>query len=222
MAPTSTTPSPPSEPAVIPLLRGWLHLVCAGLSIPFGALIVGHADGDRARLGASVYALGLLILFSVSATYHRTPWSPRVKPWMKRADHAAIFLLIAATYTPFCLVTLSESSGRWLLIAVWTGAIIGVIGAVTGLAERRYVGLVAYISLGWVVVLAMPQLIRELPVLDVALLAAGGIVYTVGAIGLGTRWPDPFPKVFGYHEVWHVLVVVAVVLHYRVVWSAVG
>ena len=205
-----------------PLLRGWLHLVCAGLALPAGAVLIVRARESDAAWGAVVYMGGMFVMFSVSAAYHRGRWSVRGRPWMKRADHAAIFGMIAATYTPICLTVLRDGLLSWLLPVIGVAAGLGVIGAFTGLAERRIVGLVSYSVLGWAAVLAMPRLARHLNPLELALLITGGALYSLGSIGLGLRWPNPLPRTFGYHEVWHVLVALAVACHFVVIWALVG
>lgn len=207
--------------AVSPLLRGWLHLVCVFLSLPAGLLVIASAGSSRARLAAVVYAAGVTALFGVSATYHRGRWSAAARPRMKRLDHATIFVMIAGSYTPLCLLTLGGGLGGGILVAVWSGAVAGVVLALTGIAEKRVVGLVVYIGLGWAITLALPALTRRLTTADLVLLLVGGLLYTVGCVFMGTRWPDPYPRVFGYHEVWHVMVVGAVVCHYLVILSAV-
>ena len=196
-----------------PLLRGWLHLVGAVLAVPTGMLIVANASPGRARAGAVVYAIGILTMFSVSAAYHRGRWSPPVRRWMKRADHAAIFVMIAGSYTPICLVAMDGAWATGMLIGVWVAAVLGMIGAFTGIAERRVIGLVAYIGLGWAAVLALPQLWSVLSAPELVLLFLGGVLYTAGAVCLGLRWPNPWPRVFGYHEVWHAAVTAAVAAH---------
>lgn len=196
-----------------PLLRGWLHLVCAVLAVPTGLALIAQASPGRDRVGAAIYAVGVFTMFSVSAAYHRGRWSPRSRRWMKRADHAAIFVMIAGTYTPICLIAMRGPWATALLVGVWAAAILGVVGAFTGIAERRVIGLVAYIGLGWVAVLALPQLWSVLSVTALVLLFAGGVLYTAGAVCLGLRWPNPWPRVFGYHEIWHVAVSLAVALH---------
>lgn len=196
-----------------PLLRGWLHLVCAVLAVPTGLALVVQASPGRDRVGAAIYAVGVFTMFSVSAAYHRGRWSPGSRRWMKRADHAAIFVMIAGTYTPICLIAMRGPWATALLVGVWAAAILGVVGAFTGIAERRVIGLVAYIGLGWVAVLALPQLWSVLSVTALVLLFAGGVLYTAGAVCLGLRWPNPWPRVFGYHEIWHVAVSLAVALH---------
>ena len=135
--------------AVIPLLRGWLHLVCFFLSFPAGLLVVANAHSPRARAAAIVYAIGVSTLFGVSATYHRRSWSAAARPRMKRLDHATIFVMIAANYTPLCLLALGGNLGGRILLAVWVAAGTGVILALTGIAEKAVVGLVIYIGLGW-------------------------------------------------------------------------
>ena len=140
---------------------------------------------------------------------------------MKRLDHATIFIMIAASYTPICMLTLGGELGSRVLLGAWLGGALGVVFALTGIAEARVVGLVTYIGLGWMMVLMLPELTRRLSTVDLVLLLVGGLLYTVGCIFMGTRWPDPYPTVFGYHEVWHLMVVGAAGCHYLVILSAV-
>lgn len=196
------------------MLRGWLHLVCFFVSVPAGALVVAAAGSARGRLAATVYALGMTAMFGVSATYHRRKWSADGRRRMRRLDHGTIFLMIAGSYTPLCLLALRGTTGAAILTGVWVGAGLGFLFALTGIAERAVLGLACYIVLGWAMVLALPQLSRILSGGQIALLFAGGIIYTVGGVVLGTRWPNPSPRWFGYHEVWHAMVVAACVCHY--------
>jgi len=207
--------------AVVPLLRGWLHLVCFFLSFPAGLLVVASAHSSRARVAAIVYAIGLSTLFGVSALYHRRRWSATARPRMKRVDHATIFVMIAGSYTPLCMLALDGGLGGRILLAVWVGAGTGVVFALTGIAEKAVIGLVIYIGMGWFMVLALPELSRRLSTANLALLLAGGLLYTVGCIFMGLRWPDPNPAFFGYHEVWHVMVVGAAICHYLAILSVV-
>jgi hemolysin III len=207
--------------AVTPLLRGWLHLVCFFLSLPAGLLVIISAGSSRARAAAVVYAIGLTALFGVSAAYHRGQWSATTRPRMKRVDHATIFVMIAGSYTPLCLLTLGGGAGAAVLLVVWLAGVTGVVLALTGVAEKRVVGLVTYIGFGWGMVVMLPTLVHRLTAADLVLLLVGGLLYTVGCIFMGTRWPDPYPTVFGYHEVWHVMVVAAAACHYLVILSAV-
>ena len=140
---------------------------------------------------------------------------------MRRIDHGTIFVMIAGCYTPLCLLALSGPASGGLLIGAWVGAAIGLGLAITGLAEKPVFGLACYMSMGWVAVIAAPELTRQLSVAGFVLLLAGGLTYTIGAVVLGTNWPNPYPSVFGYHEVWHVLVIVACVCHYLMIYSVV-
>ena len=204
-----------------PLLRGWLHLVGFFASIPAGILVVASAGSARARVAAVVYAIGMSAMFGVSATYHRRRWSPTGRRLMRRIDHGTIFVMIAGSYTPLCLLALPGATGVTILVGVWAGAALGYLLALTGIAERAVTGLLCYIGLGWVMVLALPELSRRLASGQIALLFAGGIVYTFGGIVLGTRWPNPSPVWFGYHEVWHTMVVAACACHYLTILSVV-
>jgi len=222
-----TVPSPPSartrpaDEAVPPALRGWLHLACFVLSFPAGAAAIGAAGTGRARIAATVYAFGMTAMFGVSAAYHRRRWSPAGRTRMRRTDHGTIFVMIAGSYTPLALLALPGSTGTTVLVAVWIGAGVGFVLALTGIAEKAVFGLLCYITLGWAMVLALPQLSRQLDAGQIGLLLAGGVIYTLGGIVLGTRWPDPSPRYFGYHEVWHAMVAVASVFHYVTIFSVI-
>jgi hemolysin III len=210
----------PLPPA--PLLRGWLHLVCFFLSIPAAVLIVAHADAGRGRVAAVIYAIGLIALFGVSGAYHRVRWSAEWRRRMQRLDHATIFVMIAGSYTPLCLLALRGTTGTIMLITAWAGAAGGITLALTGVGERRLIGLLSYIALGWAAVAVIPQLAGRLSGAQLGMIAAGGVLYTSGAIILGVRWPNPSPRVFGYHEVWHVMVVAGVVCHLIPIVALVG
>jgi hemolysin III len=206
---------------VKPLLRGWLHAVCFFLAVPVGVWLALEARTTEARAGAIVYAIGLAALFGVSGLYHRAHWGPAWRRRMSRLDHSTIFVMIAGSYTPVCLLVLRGTMATVLLVAVWTGAVVGALLAWLPGRASAVASNTLYIALGWLVVVAAPDLGRGLATRDLALLAAGGILFTVGAISLATRWPDPFPRVLGYHEVWHVLVVAAVVCQFVTVSSVV-
>jgi hemolysin III len=208
--------------AVPPLLRGWLHLVCFVISVPAGLLVVTSAHTPVARTAAIIYAIGVSALFGVSALYHRRVWSVAARPRMKRVDHATIFVMIAATYSPLCLLALGGTLGTVVFVVIWACATTGVICAATGIAEKAVVGLAMYIGMGWGMALVFPQLTRVLSTGQLVLIVAGGVLYTVGGIFLGTRWPDPFPAVFGYHELWHLMVVAAAACHYVVILAVVN
>lgn len=194
---------------VKPLLRGWLHEIMFFLSIPAGLVLVAFAPTVEARVAAAIYSFGVIALYGVSAAYHRGPWTPTGRKRMQRLDHAMIFVLIAASYTPFILLLLDGMASAVFLGAIWTVALTGLVLALTGIALKKGIGFVLYIAMGWAAVFAFPQFVHSLSGVQLGLLVAGGVIYTLGAIALGTKWPDPFPKVFGYHEVWHVMTVVA-------------
>jgi hemolysin III len=191
-----------------------MHAITFLVAIPSGILLIVYADRPAARVGAAIYAASLLVGFGTSAAYHRLPWSPPARRRMQRLDHSMIFVLIAGTYTPICLIALGGVVGTAMLVSVWIGAVAGIVLAAVGIAERRFVGGVCYVALGWAVVAAGPFLVTRLTAAQLALIVVGGVIYTVGVVLLGARRPNPFPRVFGYHEVWHVLVVAAAICHF--------
>jgi hemolysin III len=208
----TATEAPPK-----PLLRGWIHQVAFFLAIPAGAALILAAPTTRARTAVTIFALGLVGMYGVSAAYHRFPWDPRAKRVVKRLDHSMIFVLIAGTYTPFSLLVLHGAFAVALLVIVWAGAALGIALKVTRIDRLDVIAGALYIILGWLVVAAAPQLIRGLTATEIALTAIGGILYTLGAIVLAGHRPDPNPRVFGYHEVWHVMTVAGAACHYSVI-----
>lgn len=200
-----------------PRWRGRLHQIAFIVSIPQGlALVVAAADW-YSRISAAIYALTLSGLYGVSASYHRLKWTPPALTRMRKLDHSMIFLLIAGTYTPFSLLALEGVWASVLLGAIWTGALLGIGIKQFGIDKMRRFGSALYIILGWMAVLAAPKFYARLPSSVLVLIFAGGILYTVGAIVLLRKSPDPNPKVFGYHEVWHVMVVTASSCHYAAI-----
>ncbi len=191
-----------------------MHLVCFFLAIPAGVLVIALATSPRARVSAVIYAVALVALFGVSGAYHRGPWSPSWKRRMQRLDHATIFVMIAGSYTPICLLVLERWVAVTLLVVAWTGALLGGVLAYTNGNASRIVRNGLYIAMGWFAVIATPQLVSGLSTAELSLVAVGGGLFTVGAIGLAMRWPDPLPRIFGYHEVWHTFVVAAVVCQF--------
>ncbi len=205
-----------------PRLRGVLHqyafffaaLLCTGLVLV--------AEGARARVGASVYAAGVCGLFGVSALYHRRAWSPAAARWMRRADHSMIFCFIAASYTPFALLVLDGTLALVLLVVVWSGALAGIVMKLVWLDAPDWFGTLVYVLLAWTTAAAGPALYGALGPLRTALLMLGGVLYTVGGVIYARQRPDPVPAVFGYHEIFHVLVVVAAATHFAVVADVVA
>ncbi|GAB20479.1 hypothetical protein GOEFS_115_01190 [Gordonia effusa NBRC 100432] len=216
------TPPDESTTLVKPRLRGIIHhysafvAVAAGIALVIGAAVLRSAG---AALACGVYALTVVGLFTVSATYHRVTWKTvKARTMMKRADHSMIFVFIAGTYTPFCVVGLPDPTRWWVLGIVWSGAIAGVLVKVVWPGSPRWLGVTLYIVLGWVIVGAAPALIEHCGVAVLVLLAVGGVFYSVGGILYAMRWPDPWPEFFGYHEVFHACTAIAAVTHYIAAW----
>jgi hemolysin III len=201
-----------------PRLRGVWHQWAAVGSVPLGVGLVLAAGSARARVAVAVYAASLMALFVSSAAYHRVNWrSTRARRWMRRLDHSMIFMLIAGTYTPFALLSLHGSTALVILICVWAGALSGVFLNLLWVRAPKWLQALVYITLGWVALLALPQLAAALGIAGLALLGLGGLLYSVGGVIYAVRRPDPVPAVFGYHEVFHALVIAAAVLQYAVV-----
>jgi hemolysin III len=206
-----------------PRLRGVLHQwACAG-AVPLGLMLVIVAGSARARIALSVYAVSLVGLFGVSALYHRINWrSVTGRDWMRRLDHSMIFVLIAGSYTPFAVLVLHGPLAVAVLVAVWAGALLGVAFNLVWRDAPTWLRSSLYVGLGWIAVAAAPQLGAAIGLLGITLVALGGVLYTVGAFVYALKRPDPVPTVFGYHEVFHLLVIAAAALQYAVIafWIA--
>ena len=203
---------------VKPRLRGVSHQWAFFVSLLTGGALVATAPGGRATVAAAIYAVSVAGLFGSSALYHRITWaSAAARRWMRRLDHSMIFVLIAGTYTPFALLALKGTLATAILVAVWAGAAAGVVMKLVWIDAPKWVVALTYVLLGWVAVAAFPQLYDAVGLTGVAMVASGGLLYTAGAVVYALRRPDPVPTVFGYHEVFHVLVIVAAALQYAVV-----
>ena len=202
---------------VKPRMRGVLHTHAFFVSLVTGAVLIVAASGARAIAAVSIYASTIATLFGVSALYHRINWSPGRRRWMRRLDHSMIFLLIAGTYTPICLLALSGTLAVVVLSVVWGGAATGILVKLFWIDAPTWLAAAVYVALGWAGAAALPQIATEAGVTVLALVLAGGIFYSVGALVYARKSPDPVPTVFGYHEVFHSLVIVAAVLHYTAV-----
>jgi hemolysin III len=208
-------------PGPKPLLRGVSHQIAAAFALVGGIALVNAATGQRGALAAAVYGVALTAQFAISAAYHRPRWGTRARLFMRRLDHAAIFLLIAGTYTPFCLL-LPPQTGRPLLALVWSGALGGMVLSVLWPLAPKWLMAALTVGLGWAIVPTFPAMQAAIGWSGMALLGAGGIAYTLGAVVYATRFPDPNPRVFGYHEVFHALVIAAAVCHYVAIAGAIG
>jgi len=201
---------------VKPKLRGVFHEVAFYAAIGVGIALVLTAAPGRARLSAVVFASCVVACFGFSALYHRPTWQPRVRSWLARLDHAGIYLLIAGTYTPIALLVLSRNWGIVVLSVVWSGALVAILLKLFRPGLPKPVSAGIGLALGWVAVSAVSQLLK-LPLTGLSLLVAGGLAYTVGAIVYALRRPDPIPHVLGYHEVFHLLTLVAAGLQYAAI-----
>jgi hemolysin III len=210
-----TSPESPTAEAK-PLLRGRIHQVAFFTAIPAGIVLVWLAPTARARLATLAFALAMVAQFGVSAMYHIGRWSQAQEDRMRQLDHSMIFVLIAGSYTPFCLLVLHGTTGTVVLAAVWAGAAVGISTKLYRVDLHVLSGFM-YIGLGWVAAVTFPSLVRALDPWNVVLLVTGGVLYTVGALVLVTHWPDPWPRTFGYHEVWHVMTVLAATCHFIVI-----
>ena len=203
---------------VKPRLRGVLHEQAFYVSLLAGVLLVATAtETVRTLVAALIFAVSVSALLGVSALYHRVNWQPRARKWLRRLDHSMIFLLIAGTYTPFALLVLDGQLADTLLIVVWSAAIAGSIAELVLADASKWIMAIVCISLGWVSIIALPDIAEQIGMIGTVLLAAGGVAYTAGAVVYATQKPDPAPATFGYHEVFHLLVVVAIALQYAVV-----
>jgi len=199
---------------VIPRLRGLLHAHAAWVAGAASVVLVLLAPTAAARVAAVIYGAGLVALFTASALYHRWPGDPRWKPWLRRLDHSTIFLFIAASYTPVGLLVLDGPLQTIVLVSVWAGALAGVTLSLAWISAPR--GLVAgcYLAVGWVAVIALPELWKEIGPAPFVLLAAGGGLYSLGAAVYAARRPNLWPRTFGFHEVFHTLVIAAALVHF--------
>jgi hemolysin III len=199
---------------VKPRLRGWLHLVTSPLVVTAGIVLVLLSPTPTARTGSAVFAGSAALLFTVSAIYHRGRWGPRAWSFLRRFDHANIFLLIAGSYTPFTLLMLEGRSRVELLSIVWAGALLGALFRVFCTDAPRWLYVPIYMTLGWAAVFYSDEFVAGGSAAVFALVVAGGALYTLGGVVYGLRRPDPFPSWFGFHEVFHTLTVLAFAAHY--------
>ena len=201
-----------------PRLRGVTHEWAFFISLVAGAALIVAAPSGQARVAMAIYAFSLSGLLGTSALYHRVNWRrPEVRKWMRRLDHSMIFLLIAGTVTPFALLVMSGPLASALLIAVWAGAIAGIVVELIWVDAPKWVSTIVYLAVGWIGLLGFPAIVVAAGVGAGALIAAGGVLYTAGAVIYARQRPDPNPAVFGYHEIFHVLVLAAAAAHFAAI-----
>lgn len=196
-----------------PLLRGVLHGVAFAASLCVGVLLVVFSRESRV-LPATVFAASAALMLGTSTLYHRVTWSPSARLWMRRADHAGIFLLIAGTYTPVALISLGGVWGITVLLVVWTGAIAATVSKFCWVGAPKWLSALLGLALGWIGVIVLPRFAHDEGMTPVVLIAAGGLAYTAGALVYALKRPDPYPRVFGYHELFHALTIVALACQY--------
>jgi hemolysin III len=199
-----------------PVLRGWLHLFAAGLAAGGAALLLLVADSPTGYVGGALFGASLVALYTTSATYHQVAWRPNWRHMMKRLDHAMIFVLIAGTYTPFCL-DVGLGWGIPLLSVVWSLAGAGALLKVVWPDAPRWLSVGLYVGLGWIALIGASEVVDHYLGSAMALLIAGGVLYTIGGLVYALQRPDPWPRIFGYHEVFHALVVAGSAVHYTAV-----
>lgn len=206
-----------SAPLVKPFLRGHFHQ--AGFFYAFGAwtVILTVLKNQREVLAVLLYGIGLLGLLGVSSLYHRITWKPNARTWMRRLDHSAIFLLIAGTFAPICLLAMRPESGEKLLVIVWIVGILGILQSLFWINAPKWLSAILYVAMGWLAGPYIAELNSALGTSSVVLLIVGGVIYTMGAIVYAVKRPNPYPSVFGYHEIFHILVIIAAILHFIIV-----
>jgi hemolysin III len=198
-------------------MRGTLHLLMAILA-PFGlVLLLLIADSPRAYVGASIFAASLVALYASSASYHLAPWPPRLRGMMKRIDHSMIFALIAGTYTPFCLIVLGDGWGITMLALVWTFAGLGMLMHIAWPSAPRWLSVAIYMAVGWLALIPIVEVVTRMHAGAIATLLFGGLLYSVGGVIYAMKRPDPFPRVFGFHEVFHLFVIAGSLVHFALI-----
>ena len=204
----------PDAEEIVPRLRGVSHAVAFWLALAAAVILIVIAPDAGARTAAAIYGAGLCALFGGSALYHRWRWDPRWRPLLRRVDHSTIFVFIAASYTPIGLLVLDGSLQVTILVIAWAGAIAGVAFSLVWIEAPRWLVAATYLGLGWVSVIALPELLDRLSAAPMILIGAGGLLYTTGAIVYALKRPNPWPRVFGFHEVFHAFVIAAAIVHF--------
>jgi hemolysin III len=208
------SPRVTSVAAARPLLRGVSHLCAFVAVIPLGIVLGLSSDTGLERAGAIAFGASVVTMFGASSLYHRVMWKPRIRPWIRRLDHAMIFALIAGTYTPFGLIALRGSWRISILAVVWSGAAVAILVKLFWASAPKWLVATIAVALGWVGIIVFPQILDRVGAAGTTLLLMGGLAYTVGALVYAFKRPDPAPTVFGYHEIFHALVIAAVACQY--------
>jgi hemolysin III len=205
-----------------PKLRGWMHLATAPLALAGGIVLIIMSPDATTRWGSALFSASALVLFTVSAVYHTGSWSPRVWAFLRRFDHANIFVLIAGSYTPLTLILLEGTQRTVLLATIWASALLGVLFRIFWTDAPRWLYTPIYIAMGWVAIVFLPDFAHgaaerlggDVGTAVMVLIAAGGALYTLGGVVYGFQRPNPWPRWFGFHEVFHTFTILAFVTHY--------
>ena len=213
---------PASDVLVKPRLRGVSHEVTFYLTAVACAVLIPLAPAGVATLAAAIYGASVVTLFGTSALYHRPNWSPQARNLMRRLDHAAIFVLIAGSYTPICLVAMPPERGWFLAALVWGSSLVGILRAIFWPHAPRWFTAATYIAVGWMLAFEWSAVGEGLGPTRLGLILAGGVLYSLGALVYARRWPNPAPEVFGYHEIFHALVVAAALCHFAALGSVIA
>jgi hemolysin III len=217
---TETTPAP-STTAIKPMLRGWLHLGATPLVVIGGIVLIVLAPTLAGKVGAAIWLAGSVLLFGTSAAYHLGGWSPKLKQALRRWDHGNIFVFISATYTPMALTLLTPASATALLVLIWSVAVVGVVLQVFWPTAPRWLNVACYLALGWAGLGWLPAFWAAGGPAVVILIMVGGLAYSIGAVIYGRKRPNPWPKWFGFHEIFHALTVVAAACHFAAITVAI-
>ncbi len=214
---TSRGALPNDQVELRPSLRGAFHLVAA-LAAPFGLVwLLLRSDSPREYVGAAIFASSLIALYATSATYHLIRWPAPFRGIVNRLDHSMIYALIGGTYTPFCIIVLGNGWGIPMLSVVWTLAGLGILVTIAWPTAPRWLGVALYIALGWIGIIAAAEIVTRLDIWPLTLLIIGGQLYTIGAIVYALRRPNPYPTVFGFHEIFHLLVIAGSLTHFSLI-----
>lgn len=204
-----------------PLLRGHFHQAAFFFALGAGLMLIMKSQNMTATLASSIYTFSLVFLFGTSSLYHRVNWEPEKRKWMKRLDHSAIYILIAGTFTPICLLALPESTGKNLLITIWSVALLGVFQSLFYVQAPKWLSATLYVIAGYLILPFVNELSLRIGPMNVAWLVCGGLAYTIGAVCYAMKRPTLNPAIFGYHEVFHILVIVGAICHFVVIYSVI-
>lgn len=209
------------NPLKKPILRGHFHQAAFFFSLGICTILVLQTQNKLATISALIYSVSLCSLFGISALYHRPQWKQKARQWLRRIDHAAIYILIAGSATPICLMAVNPIIGKKILLIVWLAAILGILQSLFWIKAPKWVATIFYLMVGFSVIPYLPELYTALGFFKIALILIGGLFYLIGALVYVLKFPNPIPKYFGYHEIFHILVIIASAFHFYVIFKLV-